>query len=273
MSKIDKNKIKIDVITYCAGYNFEIFDRFVGSLNDTGFSGNIHIIINSSDKPTIKLLKKKYTNVFPIVDNLNKFTHINCHRFFCIQKLLHNISFNCDYMLICDSRDVMFQKNIELYNFDSNVDIYGFLEGIKFNQEMTFNTPWIKMLEQLLNEKIYDKIYNLNIICCGTTICKKDVMVKYVDFMCDIISKYNIKTNLDQGIHNYMLYLNKLNVNVKLLSNEDNLVNTVCNDIHKLDDNNNIVNVNNDVSYIVHQYDRFSLEYKQRISSKYNYTL
>ena len=35
-------------------------------------------------------------------------------------------------------------------------------------------------------------------------------MVKYVDFMCDIISKYNIKTNLDQGIHNYMLYLNKL---------------------------------------------------------------
>jgi hypothetical protein len=265
--------MKIDVITYCSGYSFEVFDRFVGSLNDTGFSGNIHIIINSDDKPIIKLLKKKYTNVFPILDNLKKETHINCHRFFCIKQLLSKIKMNCEYILICDSRDVLFQKNIETYNYDPNVDIYGFLEGIKFYQELTFNTPWIKMLEELLNEKIYDKISQSNVICCGTTIGKRNIIVKYVDYMCNIISKYSIRRNLDQGIHNYMLYLNKLNVNVKLLSNADNLVNTVGNDTHKLDENYNIVNADNNISYVVHQYDRFSLDYKKLISKKYDYIL
>ena len=38
--------VKIDVITYCSGYDYKVFDRFIGSLNDTGFSGNIYIIIN-----------------------------------------------------------------------------------------------------------------------------------------------------------------------------------------------------------------------------------
>ena len=30
----------------------------------------------------------------------------------------------------------------------------------------------------------------------------------------------------DQGLHNYLYYMNKLNLNVKVLTNKDNLVNT-----------------------------------------------
>ena len=265
--------VKIDIITYCSGYDYMVFDRFIGSLNDTGFKGNIYIIINEFDKPTIKLLKKKYKNVYPVNDKIEKKTHINCHRFFCINLLLKNFVLDCDYLLICDSRDVLFQKNIEEYPYDKNVDIYGFLEGITIEKEQVFNAKWIRMIENLLQENIYEQICDNQVICCGTTIGKKDSIIKYVELMCDYIKKYNIVTNLDQGLHNYMLYLNKLQCNVKLLSNNDNLVNTVGNDLHNVNQNNLIVNKNNEVSWIVHQYDRFSQELRKQISVKYNYLI
>lgn len=265
--------VKIDVITYCSGYNYNVFDRFIGSLNDTGFTGTIYIIINEFDKQNIKLLKKKYNNIYPIIDKIDKKTHINCHRFFCIKTLLQNLKIDSEYLLLCDSRDVLFQKNIEEYQYDPNIDIYGFLEGITIEKEQVFNARWIRHIEQLINEDIYSKICKNNVICCGTTIGKKENIKIYVNNMCDILKKYNIVTNLDQGLHNYMLYLNTLNMNIKLLSNDDNLVNTVGNDLHKINENKLIVNKNNDISWIVHQYDRFSNELKKLISVKYDFTI
>jgi len=266
--------VKLDVITYCSGYNYDVFDRFIGTLNETGFSGKIHIIINNNDKPIIKLLKKKYSNISPISDNIIKKTHINCHRFFCIKVLLEKIKIDADYLLICDSRDVLFQKNPENYSYDDNVDIYGFQEGITIENEKVFNAPWIRMIEVYTKETIYDKICKNKVICCGTTIGKINPMKSYVNKMCEIIETHNIITNLDQGIHNYMLYLNILNVNIKILSNEDNLVNTVGNDIHLLDSSGNILNSKNEISYIVHQYDRFSKDKIIQLSQakKYNFT-
>jgi len=264
---------KIDIITYISNYPFEVFDRFIGSLNDTGFSGKIHLIISANDKPVIRLLKKKYNNIFPIVDNLPKKTHVNCHRFFCIQHLLKRVMFDCDYFLICDSRDVLFQKNIETYPYDSDIDIYGFQEGITIAEEKVFNTPWIKIIEQIVNEPVYDIIANNKIICCGTTIGKFDAIKKYINTMCDIIETNNITMNLDQGIHNYLLYLNKLELNVKILSNNDNLVNTIGNDAHILDEEGHILNRNNEISYVVHQYDRCSTDIREKISKKYNFRI
>jgi hypothetical protein len=223
--------------------------------------------------PIIKQLKNKYQNIYPIKDKLIKKTHINCHRFFCIKQLLNNINIESEYLLICDSRDVLFQKNIENYCFDENVDIYGFLEGITIEKEQVFNARWIKHIEYLLRENIYDKICKNNVICCGTTIGKKDKIIKYVNEMCDIIVKYNITLNLDQGLHNYFLYCNTLNMNIKILSNEDNLVNTVGNDLHKVNYKNLIINKNDEISWIVHQYDRFSNELKKKISIKYDFTI
>lgn len=264
--------VKIDVITYCSGYDYHIYDRFVGSLNDTGFTGKIYLIVNEVDKPIIKMLKKKYSNIYPFNDKIEKTTHINCHRFFCINLLLKNIQFESDYLFICDSRDVLFQRNIEEYNYDNNVDIYGFLEGITIEKEQVFNARWIKQIEMLLNENIYDLISDKNVICCGTTLGKVDAIKHYVKKMCGYIKDYRIRTNLDQGLHNYMLYLNKLDCNIKLLSNEENLVNTTGNDIRKINDDKFIVNTHNEVSWIVHQYDRFPLELKKEISVKYDFT-
>lgn len=266
--------IKIDVLTYATHYDYDVYERFIGSLNDTGFSGKIYIIVHASDVSNIDLLKIKYNNIFLLLDDLEKnpLMHVNNHRFFVMQKYLDALEFESDYILSCDFRDVLFQKNIENYDYDNNTDLYGFLESIKMKQDVNCNTPWMKSLEVIFDESFYDTIANEYVICCGTTIGTIKAIRYYVDMMCNYILKYNIHPNLDQGIHNYMFYCNKLSaINVKLLSNEDNLVNTVGCAPKLLDENDNIVNSNNDISYIVHQYDRYPIELKQKISKKLGY--
>lgn len=45
----EKASTKIDVLTYATNYDYHVYERFVGSLIKTGFTGNIHIIISSND--------------------------------------------------------------------------------------------------------------------------------------------------------------------------------------------------------------------------------
>jgi hypothetical protein len=79
--------------------------------------------------------------------------------------------------------------------------------------------------------------------------------------------------NLDQGIHNYLLYMDKLGLRIKYMENKDHLVNTVACDTHIVNEMNKIVTSDGEVSYIVHQYDRFSAELKKKISMKYNFMM
>lgn len=51
--------VNIDVMTYCSGYEPFIFERFIGSLYDTGFNGNIYIFGKEKDGKIIHELKKK----------------------------------------------------------------------------------------------------------------------------------------------------------------------------------------------------------------------
>ena len=264
--------IKFDVLTYCSGYEYKIYDRFCGSLNDTGFTRIIYIVINKCDSNVISLIKNKYNNVIEIYDCIPKNTHINCHRFLCFKELLEQKILTSEYILLCDSRDVLFQKNPEKYNFDTNIDIYGFTEKLKIKEDIYFNTQWIKQLDNILKINIYDKINDQHIICCGTTFGKKNAIYQYIDKMWNIIYTYNIYTNLDQGIHNYILYMNILNLNIKLLSNDDNFVNTIGTGIKLLNNQNQIININNDVSYIVHQYDRMDKDKLIKLSNKYDFT-
>lgn len=268
--------VEIDIISFATNYKFFVYERFIVSLYNTGFNGKLYILISRNDKKNLDKLKIKYNNIYyflieDIKININFNTHINNKRFFYLNYVLNNfINKSNKYLLLTDFRDVLFQKNIEKYNFDKEVDLYGFLEDIKFNQNLQCNGRWIKQLDKILNKSIYEMINNNKVICCGTTIAKNNTMKKYIEIMCDYIKKYKISENLDQGLHNYFLYFNILkDTNIKLLSNIDNLVNTVgCS--NKIINNDYIVNKNNEISYIVHQYDRFSKELKEIISKKNN---
>jgi hypothetical protein len=56
-------KKHITVITYCSGYDYNTFNRFAGTLYDTGFSGDLIFVIQEKDKPILEKLKVNYKNV------------------------------------------------------------------------------------------------------------------------------------------------------------------------------------------------------------------
>ena len=265
--------MRINVLTYCTGYPFEIYQRFVGSLFDTGFSGILYMVVSPNDVKHLQILRPIYPNLFFFVDSSVPSIHINCHRFFVYKHLFETFNFYTDFIFLCDSRDVLFQKNMEDYPLDETVDLYAFQEGVEIKNEPLFNIPWLQALEYYLNEPILSEIQEQKVICCGTTLAKVNVMKTYINKMCSIIEENNIKLNLDQGIHNYLLYLNKLSLRIQFMTNSDHLVNTVACDAHLLNDQDQIVSSDGKVSYVVHQYDRFSEELKKRISKKYNFNL
>ena len=263
--------VKIDIITYASGYNYFTYERFLGTLYNTGYNGNVYIITKSTDTKNMELIKAKYKNVIHIIDNIIQKTTIETHRFLNYLKLLKTTKINTEYILLCDFRDVLFQKNIENYNYDSNVDLYGFLEGKKIKDDTHYNTPWIKYLEKHMGINIYDNVADKFSICCGVTIGKIEAIKNYVNAQATIVHNYKFTRNIDQGIHNYLLHCNKLPYNIKLLHNDNELVNNMGTDIHALDADNNIVNRNNIITYIVHQYDRLPVVSRENLTKKHGF--
>lgn len=264
---------KIDIITYASNYPYYVYDRFVTSLMKTGFSGKVHIIVKPNDVPNVQKLQLKYANVVYFVDENQSFIcrFIHNHRFFVKKQYFEVIESDAEYFLLCDFRDVLFQKNIEEYPYSPEIDLYVFLEEMRICEEQVFNAKWIKQLDVILNEDIYSKISNNYVICSGATLGKKHAMKRYLEELCKVLQENNIKQVLDQGVHMYIIYTNKLDgINVKLMNNDDNLVNTIAtSNTKRVDSYTNIVNSNNDVSYVVHQYDRLSNDIKRQLSVKH----
>ena len=97
--------------------------------------------------------------------------HAQSSRYDIMRLFLINNDIEYDYVLLTDSRDVLFQRNIELYPFDSGVDIYAFEEEERI-QNCKHNFNWIKLIEQK-EQKSYSDLYDKTILCSGTILLSK----------------------------------------------------------------------------------------------------
>jgi hypothetical protein len=280
--------VNIDVMTYCSGYESFIFERFIGSLYDTGFNGNTYIIGQENDSKIVQELQKKYNNIRFFNDKFSLPVRYNMRRFFMFEYIVSLMNKGDikkpDYLLICDGRDVLFQKNIEKYDYRHN--LYFAEEQIKFTQDPKYNVQWLLFLERILSEKFYDKIKHNHVLCSGTTIGNFESIYKYIKLMCNVIKEKNWGSfHGDQGIHNYLYYTNKYDnyiENIKILKNKENLINTIGAPLSlKIQNLSSFIikngkicdNTNNEeeVSYIVHQWDRLNEDDRKQISNKYNF--
>jgi hypothetical protein len=159
-------------LTLCTGYEYKIYERFVGSLYDTGFIGNVYLFITAKDIDVVLKITKLYPNVCPIICDPSIYNiHMYSSRFDMMKLFLINNDIEYDYVLLTDSRDVLFQRNIELYPFDSGVDIYAFEEEERI-QNCKHNFNWIKLIEQK-EQKSYSDLYDKTILCSGTILLSK----------------------------------------------------------------------------------------------------
>lgn len=260
-----KSNKKITVIAYCSGYDYDTFERFTKSLYQTGFTGELIFIINEKDLPILEKLMENYKNVSGALDQLINPRQCQQKRYYLYQKLLNTV--DSDYVLLTDCRDVFFQKNIEEYVVDSSVEIYFAGEGNTLGN-CKFNQKWLNMMEEELGTEIISKIQDKPIICSGTTFGTLQGIKKYVDQMCHCMTNV-IKIDypgLDQGVHNYLIHLNLLtDLKYEILPSDNLLFNTLQYGYKFMNSSNQLINIHNEVSYIVHQWDRLPSYMKERL--------
>ena len=266
-------KKHITVLTYCTGYRYEVYKRFVGTLYDTGFLGDVVIVVNASDEDKMIRLRSEYPKVLYHIDTLDNPRQCQQKRYFVFKDLLDTLK--TDRVLLCDSRDLYFQKNIEEYDI-GNTELIYFLEDMKI-KDCPHNCRWLKDIEKCVGREIISTIGENFISCSGTTYGSVKGVREYLSAMC-VIMTHMVKTDyagLDQGIHNFLLYDLKSMVeegsDVKSLTNADGFVNTLQYGYKFMNGNNEIVTAKGDTSYIVHQWDRLPEYMRDRIYQKYDF--
>lgn len=268
------------VMTLCSGYPYHVYERFSGTLFDTGFQGRLVMFITQRDVATVQPLKVKYGDniVFQVI---TWSFHPQSYRYFLYRDYLRTVT-DVDKVFICDSRDLVFQKDIFTYPFSSEARLYLFAEDGTLTD--LCNRNWLLNIDSVA----YPSFQHQPILCSGSTLGTLTAMRVYLDTMTETITTMFINKgrtrelgSIDQGFHNYIAYhgilstrLDAVGLKYAILNNKDNLVNTVgLSSVRRVNENGQIINPDDQVSYCAHQYDRFdrSLIQKMNDRSKYNF--
>ena len=267
------------VLTYCSGYGRAVYERFVGTLFDVGFDGSLVIFLREEDLYTIKgmantfgdrirfistspTLGSKYARYQAFYDYLTKSPKAEA----------------LERVFICDSRDVIFQKNVFNYPWDPFDDIGVFEENARIG-ECKWNSLWIKRH----GEDIYEKLKGCTILCSGTILGKVQPIVTYLKTMIEIIEdeigfdtirRLGPHAGGDQGVFNYLFHMDRLlQYTVKRFKADDPLMITIHHAWSRVNDEGQIVDQNGNAFWCVHQFDRLPSELRLKhvkMSLKYD---
>ena len=247
---INNMKKHITIITYCTGYSYEVYERFTGTLYDTGFKGDLILIIKEEDKSKIDKLMETYKNVSYYLDKVDNNMQAREKRYFIFQEMFKSLELQTDYILLCDTDDIYFQKNIELFPIDPSIDIFFFEEDVNISNGVS-----IKNSQE-----------NKKAISSGAIFGKKNGIETYVDKMCRLMT-----TQIDKIMQNYLIYCEGIpDITVDFLKNSDNLVNNLQGASFRfINGSNHIINSEKEPSYIVQKWGTLPEYMTSRISARY----
>jgi len=213
-------------------------------------------------------LEEKYAGLnFHIIPNLEEYRDINCYRYQYYYEYLNSRADKYDYVMLSDSRDVFFQRDISKYPFDPRIDLF-FAEEEKLIKDCGINSGWIL---DLFGSAALEELKQKVVLCSGTTVGRTHAITRYLSVMNDYVTKVEDEFHqrfgnlggIDQGIHNYIYYKNQLSdLTVKTMHNNENLFYTIGHvagdDKNRpfLNDESHFINENGQLCYCVHQYDR-----------------
>lgn len=247
------------VLTACCGYPLKVYDRFLGTLYGSGFNGRAVMFVFDKDLTTVEPLRPKYPKALFLT--IQPAYTLCIFRYQAMLRYLEDIGEGkVRRILLCDSRDVLFQRNLSEYELPTGTELVFFAEDA-MHGSCRFNDAWTRIIQEV--DKSDVSITGHRILCSGTTLGTYRGILEYIKALLSFVKplaeagRLNV-TGLDQGIHNHMYYRRSMPKDVKtvVLGNEDGLVNTLGYGHKQLDEDGRIVNAKGDVSWICHQYDR-----------------
>lgn len=238
------------VLTIVTRYTYNKIEPFSRTLRETGFDGDLVVFYDNLSEATVSKLKQWKPILIKFDSNQYELKNIPIfhYRFYLFYDYLKKNRSKYDKVLLCDMRDVVFQKDPFLYKGYAKINF--FLEGVRF-KESNINSF---VLEKIGGD--IDKCKDEFISCAGTTIGDVESIKSYVKIMSN---KLGEGLPLDQGLHNYLIYSNKFH-DSKIFKNFMGPVLTISNMKKEdllFDQNGNLINKDGTVINIIHQYDRF----------------
>jgi hypothetical protein len=262
----------LTALTCPEGYSKHIYHTFAGSLAGTGFNGDIIIMVtkNNFDELNLVQLEEIYPCLrFHTIPNLKEHRDINCYRYHFYNEYLNTRADEYEYVMLSDSRDVIFQRDISEYPFDPRVDLF-FAEEEKLIKDCGINSGWIL---DLFGSETLEELKNNVVLCSGTTVGRTYAITRYLAMMANYVTnvedqfhhRFGYLGGIDQGIHNYIYYKNLLpELTIKTMHNNENLFYTighVANDDKNrqfFNDESQFINTDGQLCYCIHQFDRLS---------------
>ena len=215
-------------------------------------------VINYLNKINVIVYKinKEYKEIKP--------THIRWKLYFELLKEKVN-----QYNLVfsADVRDTIFQKDIFSY-----YENYSSFLGITL-EDGTLSDEWNKNnIINYVGENIYKTIENERIICMGTLLGTLLIFMNFSKIIWNKLKSSNFPPS-DQCVANCLLYIEKVLKNYLVKSDNKGPIMTLA--ISKsediiLDFENNVLNYNNKIAAVIHQYDRIKF-LKKIINMKYHF--
>lgn len=161
-----------------------------------------------------------------------------------------------DYVMMTDVRDVIFQK--DPFDFDIGDNLCCFLEDSRHTVKGNPNNR--KLIEMGFGSKALEEVGNNRICCSGVTIGSADSVLYYLNEMVKGFLKLKSHPHgIDQGLHIYLLYKGVFK-NAALFENRLGPVQTIaftCDLPIRFDADGYLLNDDDSVPNVVHQYDRF----------------
>ncbi len=251
--------IKNLVLSAAVGYNFQQIELFIKSLRKF-YNEEICLIVDGKDENMISQIQRYDCKI--IKTTVNK-KEIQFKRYSTYLQFLEKEKYK--NILLCDSRDIYFQKNPFECNSYSSINF--FLEDLPI-KNCPYNTNW---LIKTYGNKEFNKISKKIILCSGTVLGTSQKIKEYLKLMIDTISKYKYKKKLkyfltfrpdpegrgcDQAHANFLVH-NKLIDDFKVHKNSDGPIATVFY-LKKItfDEKHRLINNNGEPYNVVHQYDK-----------------
>lgn len=264
-----------NVITYFGDYSYEILRRFLGTLLDSGYKGNIYIFTHHFKYLKEFIQEFPFKKIFIINQPYpKKIYSIYIWKFVSVFKYFESnnkIKEKEKFSLICDVRDLLFQSNPQKINLQ-NKNVIIAKENKKIYKCERWNKKWADNINYLTKDVDY---YKKDILCCGCIIVKNSYFNNFANLFNEYVCKYNFELKImDQGIINYLVYKNKFE-NVELLFHNNNIMVHVGNNKENfiVDHDKIKIKNSNKIPSIIHHYDRLSINELDKISNKYNFKI
>lgn len=254
MERLNQNLI----IATAAGYKFDQIELFLKTLNYF-FDGELLLLTDQKFRLPLYNFKTRIGDI-----SSDYFRHSvpfslnspNNRRLYFAKKFIND---NTQYrkIFLTDIRDVIFQE--DPFNALINEKLQVAVEDVLIGDN-EYNSSWIRAL---MGEDYFQIVKNKNVLCSGTILGERDVILKYLDFTTNLINEKGVHLDtgenffiIDQGA--FIVFCNEHPDLVHRHTNENGKIFTMSYIGEMiLSADGTLLNNDQELYSIVHQYDRY----------------